>query len=366
MPGIGVITNPKAKKNLRRPWIKESLQRIVGDAGWVYETRSIDELGPLAHELIEKNIDILAVNGGDGTTHIVLSHLIPIYQSKNKPLPRLLSLRGGTMNTISNSIKHKGKSENILSRVVRKYRAGEALDIVRQPVLQINDHYGFMWGCGVVGNFLEQYYKGTALGSWQAFKTVATIVSSAIFRTSLAKQVFQGYQTVVDFDERRMEIPGCRGLVICSIIEVGLGFKMAYRAYEKPGYMHVRGTSLKAYQFAPWIGHIWLGKPVPNEGVIDEIARKVCVKVEGKPPYTVDGELYKDTDEFNLRQGPVIDVIREGGKKKPKNIGLPENCENHAIAQEADSFDERDYDRGEIDRVGIDTITECAQVNGCG
>ncbi len=350
MPGIGVITNPKAKKNLKRPWIKDALQRIVGDAGHVYETRSLDELPKLCHELMEKDIDILAVNGGDGTTHITLTHFIPIYQSKNKPLPKVMSLRGGTMNTISNSIKHKGKGEGILAEVVRKYKAGETLDVVRQPILNINDRYGFMWGFGVVGNFLEQYYKGTSLGPWQAFKTLTKIVNSAIFRTSLAKQVFGSYPTVMEIDGRRWEFPECRGIMICSIIEIGIGFRMAYRAYEEPGRLHIRGTTLKPYRFALWVPHIWLGKRVPNEGVIDKVGREIHIKTQGKSPYTIDGELYKDTEEFHLRQGPVINVIREGAKKAPPHIGLPEDREIPVRAESEGKSSRNNYGRPETER----------------
>jgi len=335
MPGIGVITNPKAKKNLKRPWIKDALQRIVGDTGKVYETRSIDELPDLAHEFIENGVEIIGVNGGDGTTHIAMSHFIPIYEKKNKPLPKLLTLRGGTMNTIANSIKHKGKGEDILSNVVEKYRAGKELNFIRQPILHVNDNYGFMWGYGVVGNFLEQYYKGTNLGPWQAVKTAVKLVGSAVFGTATAKQVFQPYESVLEIDGTTLEVPDCTAVMICSIVEVGLGAKIAYRAYEKPGYVHMRALTVKPYQFVPWLYHAFRGIRVPHEGFIDEIAKTITIKTKGNPPYTVDGELYKDTNEFVISQGPVMDVIREGKKKIRKHIGLPEGWDNPALPSES-------------------------------
>ena len=351
MAGIGVITNPKAKKNLKRPWIKDALQRIIGDTGQVYETRSIDELPALAHEFIRKGIDLLAVNGGDGTTHIALTHFIPIYQSKGAPLPKLLSLRGGTMNTISNSIKHKGKGEDILSSVVRKYKAGESVETVRQPVLHINDRYGFMWGYGVVGNFLEQYYKGTVLGPWQAFKTVARIAASMFLRTSLSKQVFATYPSVLEIDGKKYDLPDCSVIMACSILEVGLGAMLTYRAYEKPGYMHIRSASLRPYQVVPWIGHLYLGKRIPDERMLDELAREAHIKIQGRPPYTIDGELYRDTDAFYLRQGPVLNVVREGTGKTLKGIGLPEGWEAHALPSGTKGeFSTRSYKQVESER----------------
>lgn len=340
MPGIGVITNPKAKKNIKRPWIKDSLQRIVGDSGWVYETRSIDELPALAHEFIEKGMDILAVNGGDGTTHAVLTNFIPVYRDKGIPLPKLLSLRGGTMNTISKSIKHKGRGEGILTSVVQKYREGKEIQHIRQPVLKINEKYGFMWGYGIAGNFLEHYYKGTVLGRWQAFKVAARLISSAVFQTSMAREVFGIHPTVMEVDGHVMEMPDCRAILVCSIKEVGLGVKLAYRAYEKPGYVHIRGTTLSPAKVVPYVPKVILGKRVNNPGIIDELGRNVYIKTEGDPPYTVDGEMYKDTNEFHVHQGPVLNVIREGGRRLPAEIGLPEDWESRLLPASADSEEE--------------------------
>jgi len=331
MPGIGVITNPKAKKNIKRPWIKDSLQRIVGDTGWVYETRSIDELPALAHEFIKKDIEILAINGGDGTTHVTLTNFIPIYREKGVRLPKLLSLRGGTMNTISKSIKHRGKGEDILASVVRKYRNGEEIQHIRQPILKINEKYGFIWGFGIAGNFLEHYYKGTVLGPWRAFKVTAGLIISAIFHTSMAREIFGIHPTVMEVDGRVMEMPDCRALVICSIKEVGLGVKLAYRAYEKPGHVHIRGATLGPFKVVYYVPKIILGKKVGNPGIIDELGRNVRIKTEGNPPYTIDGEMYKDTNEFHVRQGPVLNVIREGRKRLQAGIGLPEDWESRAL-----------------------------------
>lgn len=338
MPGIGVITNPKAKKNLRRPWIKDSLQRIVGDAGWVYETRSIDELTGLAHEFIDKGIEILAVNGGDGTAHIALTYFIPIFQKLNKPLPKVLSLRGGTMNTISNSIRHKGKGEDILSNIVKKYKNKEPIEQIRQPILRIVNQdgkarYGFMWGYGVVGNFLELYYKGTSLGPWQAFKTFASISASALFRTPLAKQVFSKCPSVVELDGIKLDLPDAIGALGCSIIEVGLGIKTNYRAYEKPGYVHLRMVSMPASEFVFWVPRMAGGIPIPDKRVLDEIAKEIHCTTRNQPPYTIDGELYKDANEFFVTQGPVLNVIREGNKKLTKEIGLPEDWETRMLPE---------------------------------
>lgn len=332
MSGIGVITNPKAKRNLNRPWIKDTLTRIVGDSGKVYETRSIDELPAVAEDFMKRDLDVLAVNGGDGTVHIVLTNFIPAYG--DRPLPKLLSLRGGTMNTISNAIKHKGQSENILKSVVAKIRDGKPLDIVNQPILKINEKYGFLWGFGVVGNFMEQYYKGTNPGTWQAFKVVTRMVWSAIFRTQYAKDIFAPFPASIVLDGVPRDVGDCRVVVASTIKEFGLGFKFTYRAYEKPGYTHILAMSFSPAQIVPWMPHIFMGKRIPRDEVLDEIAGEIVVETEGNPPYVIDGELYRDTNVFKIRQGPVIEVIRAGLKKPVKGIGLEASAVKRALPEE--------------------------------
>lgn len=341
MPGIGVITNPKAKRNLKRPWMREALQRIVGDAGRVYETRSIAELPRVAEEFIERDLDILAVNGGDGTTHISLTHFIPVYG--DRPLPKILSLRGGTMNTISKSIRHKGKSENILRSVVNKVRNSEPLDIVRQPLLHVNDRYGFMWGYGTVGNFLEAYYKGATLGPWQAAKVVARTVVSAIFQTPFAKNMFASCPSKITLDGLSIDMPECKVALAATIREMGISARLTYRAYEKPGYVHLRALSISPFQVVPRLLHLFRGWRVG--GVMDELAREIVIETAGNPPYTIDGELYRDTNIFRVSQGPIVNVIREGAKKPPKGIGLPEGDILNAIPESSSREKENEMPR---------------------
>jgi diacylglycerol kinase family enzyme len=118
MSGIGVIHNPFARGNMKRPWVVNKLREIVKGAGELWETKNVNELPKVAEDCLKKKTEILAVNGGDGTLHVVLSAFIKVYGES--PLPKVISLRGGTMNTMSNSLKLKGRSQGILKQAVEK------------------------------------------------------------------------------------------------------------------------------------------------------------------------------------------------------------------------------------------------------
>ena len=93
MGPIGVITNPKAKKNIREKGIKQKLQSIVGDIGIVRETPLPDHVDAVAEEFKRNDISLLCINGGDGSISITLRSFLDVYQ--DAPLPPVVHLRGG-------------------------------------------------------------------------------------------------------------------------------------------------------------------------------------------------------------------------------------------------------------------------------
>ena len=79
MPGIGVVLNPKSRRNLRDPLAASRLARTLGDQGVVREARSVDELYRIAADFRRDDIEILAISGGDGTNHVTLTGFLDVY-----------------------------------------------------------------------------------------------------------------------------------------------------------------------------------------------------------------------------------------------------------------------------------------------
>src|SRR5271154_3186017 len=136
--GIGVVLNPRSRRNLRDPRAASRLARTLGDHGVVRTAGSIDELYRIAEDFRRDDIDVLAISGGDGTNHVTLTGFIDVYAGHT--MPQVALLRGGTMNTVANSVgMGRGKPEGLLGRLIRDYAqsAIEPMENVERHVMRI-------------------------------------------------------------------------------------------------------------------------------------------------------------------------------------------------------------------------------------
>jgi len=100
VPGIGVVVNPHAKGNRSESSDREKrMAEILGGDGAVRITSTLEAVDQVAHEFADRNIDILAICGGDGSDHCTLTAFHKVYAGR--PLPLLLPLRAGTINYIA-------------------------------------------------------------------------------------------------------------------------------------------------------------------------------------------------------------------------------------------------------------------------
>ena len=82
MGGIGVITNPRSRANLRHPELAENLKRILGANGTLEQPADLDQLGAVARAFKARDIDVVCVSGGDGTVHTVLTAMATAYEAR--------------------------------------------------------------------------------------------------------------------------------------------------------------------------------------------------------------------------------------------------------------------------------------------
>lgn len=309
MPGIGIISNPKSKKNRNDPALAQQLAAEVEGLGALRETRSLAELDEAMQGFRRAGIDILAINGGDGSLHLTLTSMVKVFGGA--PLPKIAILRGGTLNTVSNGIGVRGNPRSILQRVVRKVRAGEALATKPVKLLRVEERYGFIFGNGLVANFLDAYYGTGDPSPATAARLLAVGIGSSLLRGEFARRLFDRVKARISFDGEEQDTRDVLTLAIATVPEVGLGFTPWYRCDEDPSRMQallVKGSPLG---FVSQLPAIYAGKPIKPTRATDRLVEHIRIEAETLPAFTLDGDLYKPKTggHMDIRVGPRLEVI---------------------------------------------------------
>src|SRR5262249_6285616 len=184
VPGIGVVVNPHAKGNRSESSDREKrMSEILGDDGSVRVTSTLEAVDQVAQEFVDRNIDILAICGGDGSAHCTLTAFHKVYAGR--PLPLLLPLRAGTINYIADATAgRRGTPEQVLTRVVRDYRRGHTHVTTERDVLRVvadgSIELGFLLSFGTAVNYLRACYEIDTQGPWPTPMLHSRLKTSAV------------------------------------------------------------------------------------------------------------------------------------------------------------------------------------------
>ncbi len=317
--GIGVVLNPRSRKNLRDPRAAGRLARALGDHGVLREASSIDELYRIAEDFKRLDIDVLGISGGDGTNHVTITGFLNVYDGM--PLPKLAFLRGGTMNTVANSVGVKrDKPEGVLGRVIRSYaaRASRPLADVERHVMRIGPlgrpseaDYGFLFGTGVVRGFLAEYYAGGDPSPLVAAKTLSRAVGSSIVRGEMIRRMAEPFRgTVVLPDGATWRERDYLAVAAGTIDQMGLNFRPFYRFDERPEHFHILGIHATPMQFIRDMPRIWRARPMrPGKAHEAVVPSAVVRSHDGVMRYMIDGDLHEVRGEVELGIGPKVKLL---------------------------------------------------------
>jgi diacylglycerol kinase (ATP) len=305
---IGVISNSRAGKNAGDPTRLERLRQILDSDGVIREAQTYEEISHIAREFRCGNINILAIDGGDGTLHHALSAFIPIYNGTD--LPPIALLRGGTMNTIAHSLGIRGASEAILQRIVSTVREQVPLEVVRTNALKVNDRYGFIFGLGFPVNLLKAYYRGRGRGPTKAIRVLLRVLVSMLQKGDRENSFFHPFEAEIWLDGERLPRGRYAALLGTTVNEVGLGFKPTRRAGEKEGLFQTLCLGTGSKKIGLNALRVLLGMELRGDRLVDRMVTRSVIKLERPADIQIDGEIFKNQEEVGLHIGPVIRCIR--------------------------------------------------------
>ncbi len=279
---------------------------IVGDKGHVKTTESLDDLETVAKQFRDREIDILALSGGDGTYHNTITKFIHVYG--DQPLPKFAFLRGGTLNAIASSCGVKGHPEKLLMDLIYHFHEGSRFETKQLQPMRINDHYGFIWGCGVIFHFMEAYYGDGTPSAFHAAWTLTRTITSALLNGRFARDMFRRFDGEITVEGRTWPYRNYSAIYAGAIRQLGLDFDVFY--YTKQGYpFHGVGFSLPPRNVLRYVPKMFLGRPNGCPDLLEAGAHEMTVRLKEAQGYTIDGDMYPPVDYFHIRPGPILNVV---------------------------------------------------------
>ena len=157
MTRLGIITNYQAGRNRKRP---ERIRALVRASGATeFDVTDLDSIRAATRQLAGQGVDILAVNGGDGTAHAVLTQLMRL----DSRMPLVAVIAGGTTNLTANDLSGKLSPEQGLEKLTEL--AATQVDQIRRvqrrllriTVGESKPQYGLFLGAGAVLRGMEHF-----------------------------------------------------------------------------------------------------------------------------------------------------------------------------------------------------------------
>jgi len=336
--GVVAFVNPRSRANRRNPRLAASFTAVLGDTGRVLAPTSLDELQTMAAALRDAPPDVIAVHGGDGTLHKVVTALGATWGERQ--LPPVALLTGGTMNVVATSLHIAARPLAVLQSVVEDVRVGRQPQLIPRRCLRITggsegtDQLGFVFGNGLSANFLTEYYAGDNYGPGRAIVLLARTFFSALVNGRFVHRIFRRYEGEVRVDGELLPRTRFVGVSAATVREVGLGFKLNHRADDDPERFAVLAIHSRPLALVPDLPAVHSGRGIPPTRAFSAVAStlelgpvtsRAGTPVDRKPvgemSYTIDGDLYRaPSATLRISLGPRIQFVRPRAHARPPEL----------------------------------------------
>jgi diacylglycerol kinase (ATP) len=306
MPSIGLIANPHSGKNKRSSKRIDTFRQILGSAGTLIVPESLSELDQEVLSLKDSKIDILCINGGDGTIHKTITSLFNAYG--DQPWPKIAILKGGTMNNIARNIGIpllKG-ANSMLQDVIE---ADSYETIVKHPLIVDEKYAGFIYGTSGISAYLEEYYEGDNPSVWKAAKIAILSILSALVNGTYVKKIFASRPITIDVDGQKGNDDHYTNMGISTLTDLGFYLRPFYQTRFRPDIAHLITMNCSPLYIVFALPQMWMARPSNKSYIEDMSGQVINLTFQGQQSFTLDGDLYPVEAQQRIRVGPPIEFI---------------------------------------------------------
>ena len=311
-PRVGVLNNPLSGGNRKG---LGAIAKVLAAYPQVChrEVLTPADVASALADFARKEVNIVAVNGGDGTIQAVLTVLC--HQKPFETIPHLAVLRAGTTSMTAGDVGLKGSRELALQRLLLWADGGEGEEVIlHRPVLrvQVAPHQDPVYGMflGAAGIYQGIQFCNNRLnrrgfrGEWAPGLTIALFLLAVASRGG---DYVAPVPITVGLDQSPPERRDYLLLMISALERLFLGLHPFWGKEERT--LHYTAVEARPQHLLRALPSLMRGRKnrygTPENGYFSHNVQQVQLTFTSG--FTLDGELYKA--EAHL--GPV--VVQNGG-----------------------------------------------------
>ena len=313
---IGLISNPTSGHNRDQ---FEAIRRRIESAPGIHHriTHSAADIAPALHELAALNIEVLAINGGDGTVSAILGELLE--SNVFTRTPKIALLPGGTANMTAGDIGVRGSLTGAVNRFCQwcegqRDTSGKVAQRALLRVLVSNIErplYGMFLGSGAVVHGAEYAHQeihsrglrddfslalGTLRTVWGVVRDDPAFNRHVVISLTLDEKAPTQYDTLI--------------LAVSTLQRLAFGMRPFWST--EPGHIRLTLMEQGCTRFARTFFSIVRGRPnrnaTPASGYNSHNAQHIQLAMEGK--INLDGELLDVAGMVDIRASIPLTFLR--------------------------------------------------------
>jgi hypothetical protein len=332
---IGVIINPTSRKNRRQPPGRaQRLAHLVGPWGVVYETRALGDLRAVVGRLLERGVQYLVSDGGDGSMHWAINEARDLVGGSHQDLPCFVPTNGGTVDFVARNVGIVGGAEKVLVELARWVANDRKPPVVELDTLLVSGdrrtaggelvpfaRLGFALAAGGIGQrFFDKYYAEPEPGARAIVSVVAQGVGSwAANRlglplperwTAYGRELFRPTSARVVIDGE--ELPDREhGAIHAGAFDVSLsGVFRVFPLAREPGKIHYQAGGIVPLEMIRALPDLYRGRAIKSARLVERAGSEMIIEVLGNELLRpiLDGESFTNLVRLNVQPGPRIRV----------------------------------------------------------
>ncbi len=320
-PKIGLITNPHSRRNRTR--LPEVKAIVANQSNILHRiTEHPQQIEDTLRAFAAQDVQVLAINGGDGTTAQVFTALLE--SGAFTTLPAVILLPGGTTNVNANDVGLRGRLDTAVARVAR-WAVGDAVTTQHRvrPILRITGAAhgaplcGMFFGAGSIIRGIEYCQDkfhargiGDSIGPGLAMARVlwGMFRNDPRFATPTSMRIAMDQSGDAPPQDLLL-------MMITTLDHLILGMRPYWGT--ETGALHCTWVEQRAQSLLRLFPSVLRGNPgaraTPERGYFSHNAREIRLWLDGT--FTVDGDMHPASTEA----GPLR--ITKGGELEFIYIG---------------------------------------------